>query len=177
MITSISTPLILCYMPPSYPICKCLAVMNKHFSVSVSVLHRGMPTSRCILPCQMAVWRCYNGSCTVHIRQSKLGASWRCILHRRTATAWCKILHRGVAVRGCKIHRQLAPSLFWEFHSRYLWGKVNLVPVGGVYILHRQTATARCKILHRGVPIRQCKIHRQLAPSLFWELHSTYKAK
>ena len=67
-----------------------------------------------------ANWRqVYFGCCTVHMRQSKLGASWQCILHRRTATARCKILHRGVTVRWCKIHRQLVSSLFWELHSTY----------------------------------------------------------
>jgi len=45
--------------------------------------------------------------------QNKLAASWRCILHCRTATARCKILHGGVSVRRCKIHRQLVPSLFY----------------------------------------------------------------
>ena len=35
--------------------------------------------------------------------QNKLGASWRCILHRRTVTPRCKILHWE----------------FWELHSTY----------------------------------------------------------
>jgi len=44
-------------------------------------------------------------------------------------------------------------------------------------ILHHQTATAWCKILHREVTVRRSKIHHQLAPCLFWELHSAYKTK
>ena len=59
-------------------------------------------TGRCkILHSGVAVWQCKNnadwhkvyfGSCTVHIRQNRLGASWRCILHHRTATVrWMRM--------------------------------------------------------------------------------------
>jgi hypothetical protein len=44
--------------------------------------------------------------------QNKLGASWRCILHRRMVTPRCKILHCAVALRRCKIHCHLTSSLF-----------------------------------------------------------------
>jgi len=61
---------------------------------------------------QKNVQQCINRSCTVHIRQNKLCASWGCIFYCRMATPRCKVLHRAVAVQQCKIHRQLAPSLF-----------------------------------------------------------------
>ena len=122
-----------------------------------------------------ANWRqVYFGSCTVHIRQNKIGASWRCILHHRTVTAQCKILHSGVAVRQCKNNAN------WHkvyFGSCTVHIRQNKLRASWRCILHHQTATAWCKIFHCGVAVWQCKIHHQLAPSLFWELHSTYKAK
>jgi len=84
-----------------------------------------------------ANWRqVYFGSCTVQIRQNKLGASWRCILHHRKATGQCKILHHGVPIRLCKIQRQVYFALY--------------------------CANLRC-MLHHGVTIPRCKIHRRVS--------------
>jgi len=72
--------------------------------------------------------------------QIKLGASW-----------WCKITANW---------HQVYFALYVLCNSK------NKLGASWRCILHRQTVTPQCKILHHAVVVQRCKIHCQLAPSL-----------
>ena len=104
--------------------------------------------------------------------QNKLGASWRCILQCWMATAQCKILPY-ITVSLFSGVRYTANWCQVYFGSCTIHIRRNKLGTSWRCILHHRTVTGQFKILHHRVAIRLCKIHCQLAPSLFWELHST----